>query len=76
MINSIIPVISMMIGFYFGFKIGNVSDKPKFESPVKKIKENIENNKTEKKTKKDKKVLEQYIENIDNYPNNQQRIKE
>lgn len=75
MINSIIPIICLILGFYFGFKIGKEKEIPTI-NPVKIVKEEVEQAKEEKKSKKEKEILEQYIENLDNYPNNQKKIKE
>ena len=75
MFYSILPVITLIIGFYFGFRIGKEKEIPKV-NPIETIKENVEIAKEEKKAKKDKKILDQYIENLDNYPNNQKPIKE
>lgn len=78
MINIILyitPIITLIVGFYFGFKIGKEKEIPEI-NPVKIVKENIEQAKEEKETKKEREILEQYMENIDNYPRNQIRIKE
>lgn len=75
MINSIIPIICLILGFYFGFRIGKEKEIPTI-NPVKIVKEEVEQAKEEKKSKKEKEILEQYIENLDNYPNNQKKIKE
>ena len=80
MINVILyitPIITLIVGFYFGFRIGKDKDIPKVEvNPLKIVKENIEQAKEEKESKKEREILEQYMENIDNYPRNQIRIKE
>ena len=80
MINVILyitPIITLIVGFYFGFRIGKDKDIPKVEvNPLKIVKEEIEQAKEEKETKKEREILEQYMENIDNYPKNQIRIKE
>lgn len=79
MINVILyitPIITLIVGFYFGFKIGKDKEIPEIKNPVKVVKENIEQAKEEKETKKEREILEQYMENIDNYPRNQIRIKE
>lgn len=78
MINVILyitPIITLLVGFYFGFRIGKDKEIPEI-NPVKVVKENIEQAKEEKETKKEREILEQYMENIDNYPRNQIRIKE
>ena len=78
MINVILyitPIITLIVGFYFGFKIGKEKEIPEI-NPVKIVKENIEQAKEEKESKKEREILEQYMENIDNYPRNQIRIKE
>lgn len=69
--NTVLPVITMITGFYFGFRIGKDKEIPEVKTP-KKI---IEEYKEEKKEKETKKQLETYIANIDNYPNNQKEIR-
>ena len=58
MFYSILPVITLIIGFYFGFRIGKEKEIPKV-NPIETIKENVEIAKEEKKAKKDKKILDQ-----------------
>lgn len=72
LISQIIPVLSFAIGFCFGFYIKTEKKLPEVKSPGKIIKEHKE----EKETEHKRDVLEQYLENIDNYPNNQKDIKE
>lgn len=75
--NTLLPIVTLIVGFYFGFRIGKDKEIPEVEvNPVKIVKEEIEQAKEEKKAKQEKEVLEQYIENIDNYPHNQVKIKE
>jgi len=75
MINTILPVICLIIGFYFGFKIGKEKEIPTI-NPVKIVKEEVKQAKEEKKHEREKEVFEQYLENLDSYPNNQKKIKE
>ena len=70
-IFQILPIITFMIGFSFGFTIKRDDKLP--EINPKKI---IEEHKKEVKAEHDKAVLEQYLDNIDNYPYNQKEIKE
>lgn len=72
LISQIIPIISFVIGFYFGFSIKKEDKLPEFKTPIQKIEEI----KQEKKEKKKKDILDQYMDNLDNYPNNQKQIKE
>ena len=69
-VNTILPVITMIIGFYFGFRIGKDKEIPEVKTP----KQIIEDYKEEKKEKKTKKQLDKYIANIYNYPHNQQEV--
>ena len=72
LINSILPVISMIIGFYFGFKI----DKTKEIPEIKTIPKIIEEKKQEKEKEKKQNKMTKYLMNIENYPNNQIDIEE
>jgi hypothetical protein len=65
----------LIIGFYFGFKIGKEKEIPTI-NPVKIVKEEVKQAKEEKKHEREKEVFEQYLENLDSYPNNQKKIKE
>lgn len=67
----ILPCLALSIGFYFGYKIGK-QQEIKISTPA----QVIEKRKEEKKEKHEKDVLNQYIANLDNYPNNQVSIKE
>lgn len=69
LIYTILPIITLIVGFYFGFKIGKQNEIPKVE--IKTPKKIIDDCKKEKKTQKDNEELEQYLANIDNFPNNQ-----
>ena len=73
--NTLLPIISLIVGFYFGFRIGKEKEIPTI-NPVKIVKQEVKQAKEEKKATKEKETLNQYIENIDNYPNNQKEIKE
>lgn len=72
LIYTILPIVSFIIGFSFGFTIKRDDKLPELKTP----KQIIEDKKTEKKIEQKKKVLDQYLENIDNYPNYQKDIKE
>ena len=72
LIYTLMPIITFMIGFSFGFSIKRDNKLPEIKTPAKIIQEHKE----EKKQEQDRRVLEQYIENIDNYPYNQKDIKE
>lgn len=72
LIYTILPIITMMIGFYFGFNLKKEDKLPKLKSP----KEIIEEKKEAKKEKQEINELATYLENIDNYPYKQKEIKE
>lgn len=72
LIYTILPVITFMIGFSFGFSIKRNDKLPEIKTP-KKI---IEEHKEEKKQEQNRAVIEQYLSNIDNYPYNQKDIEE
>lgn len=74
LIYTIMPIVSLMVGFYFGYKIGKDHEIPKVE--VKTPGKIIEEHKEKKKEKKETEELEQYLSNIDNFPRNQKRFKE
>lgn len=67
LIYTILPIITMIIGFYFGFNIKKTDELPEIKTPMK----IIEEKKEEKKIKAKKTETEKYLENIENYPYNQ-----
>ena len=71
LIIEILPIIAFIIGFSFGFSVKRNDKLPEI-NPVKIVKEKKEEIIQEKK----KSQMEQYLENIDNYPYNQKDIKE
>ena len=77
LIYTILPIIALMIGFYFGYKIGKDKEIPKVElNPVKVIAKNVEDKREREQAKKDAEEIDAYLSNLDNYPNNQIRFKE
>lgn len=72
LIFQLLPIVTFMIGFSFGFSIKRDDKLPEIKSP-KKI---IEERKKEKEEERKRNITEQYLENIDNYPYNQKDIKE
>ncbi len=68
-IRELIPITIFVIGFFMGFKIGKDKELPEI-NPVKVI----ENKVNELEAKKEISELEEYLENIENYPNNQRRF--
>lgn len=72
LIYTILPIITMIIGFCFGFSIKKTDELPKVKTPV----EIIEEHREKAKLKKEATNLDIYMENIDNYPYNQKTIKE
>lgn len=68
--NTVLPVITMIAGFYFGFRIGKDKEIPKVKTPM----QAINDYKEEKKEKETEKQYNTYLENIDNYPYDQQEV--
>lgn len=71
-IFMILPTIMFIVGFYLGVSIKINEKLPEIKTPM----QIIEEKKVENKEKKEKEVMDLYLENIDNYPNNQKEIKE
>jgi hypothetical protein len=77
LIYTILPIIALIVGFYFGYKIGKDKEIPKVElNPVKVIAKNVEDKREREQAKKDAEEIDTYLSNLDNYPNNQIRFKE
>lgn len=72
LISQIIPIIAFVVGFSFGFSIKKDDKLPDIKTPGQKFEEL----KAQKKEKKNKEILDQYMDNLDNYPYNQKQIKE
>ena len=74
LIYTLLPIIALMIGFYFGYRIGKDKEIPrvKIKTPV----QIIEEHKEKKQEKIENEEIDQYLSNIDNFPNNQRRFKE
>lgn len=71
LIYTILPVITLIAGFYMGLSIH--TDKPiEVKGPVEIMKEK----KKSKEKEKSVQVLEQYLQNLDEYPNNQKKFEE
>ena len=73
-IYMIMPIITMIMGFYFGYRIGKDKELPKVE--IKTPVQIIEEHKEKKQEKIENEEIDQYLSNIDNFPNNQRRFKE
>ena len=71
LIYTILPIITMIIGFYFGFRIRKDDEFPKVKTPA----EIVNEHKEKVKVKKEQTKTDAYLENIDNYPYNQKEIK-
>ena len=71
LIYTILPIISFIIGFSFGFTIKIDEKLPEIKILTQIIKKKEE----EKKAEQKKKALDQCLENIDNYPYNQKYIR-
>lgn len=71
-VYQIIPIISFMVGFYFGFTIKQEGKPPEIKTP----REIIREKKEERKEEKNREILSQYLDNIESYPYNQKDIKE
>ena len=77
LIYTLLPIVALMIGFYFGYRIGKDKEIPKVElNPVKVIAKNVEDKRDREQAKKDEEEINTYLSNLDNYPNNQIRFKE
>ena len=77
LIYTILPIIALIVGFYFGYRIGKDKEIPKVElNPVKVIAKNVEDKREREQAKKDAEEIDTYLSNLDNYPNNQIRFKE
>lgn len=72
LIYTILPIVTMIIGFVFGFNIRKEDKLPEVKAPT----EIIEEHRQKKKSKKEQDIKESYLENIENYPYNQKDIKE
>lgn len=72
-IYTILPVISMIIGFYFGYRLGKDKEIPQIEikNPVEIVEDIMEKH----ESKEFNNDLEDFMTNLDNYPNNQKKIK-
>lgn len=78
LIYTLLPIVALMIGFYFGYRLGKDKELPKVEikTPVQVITEKIEEKREKEQAKKDEEEINTYLSNLDNYPNNQIRFKE
>ena len=72
-ISTILPIIAMMIGFYFGYRIGKDKEIP--EVTIKTPTEIVEEMKENKEVRDFDRDLQDFMTNIDNYPYNQKEIK-
>lgn len=72
-ISTILPIIAMMIGFYFGYRIGKDKEIP--EVTIKTPTEIVEEMKESREVREFDKDLQDFMTNIDNYPYNQKEIK-
>lgn len=72
LIYTILPTISLIVGFYIGFTVKKQDKLPEIKTPTKIIKEK----KQQREEEKEVEILNAYMENIDNYPDNQKDIKE
>ena len=71
LIYTILPIVTLIIGFYFGFNLKKTNELPEIKTPVK----IIEEKKEQAQIKQKQNELETYMQNIDNYPNNQKDFK-
>lgn len=79
LISQVIAILYICIGFYFGYKIGKEQRLPKYRSIrkiIKDTKQEIKQEKEEEKIENEVSIMEQYMQNINNYPNNQKDIVE
>lgn len=78
-IYQFFTILCLCIGFYFGYTIGKTQRLPQYKSVRKIIRERkkeIEREEKEKELETKYSITEQYLENINNYPNNQKEIVE
>ena len=73
LVYVIMPIIAMMIGFYFGYRIGKDKEIP--EVTIKTPTEIVEEMKENREVREFDKDLQDFMTNIDNYPYNQKEIK-
>lgn len=78
-IYTILPIITLIMGFYFGYRIGKDKEIPKVE--IKTPTEIIQQHKEKKeervkraRQKEEERELESYLGNLDRYPYNQEKI--
>lgn len=74
LIYTILPIVCLITGFYFGFKIGKTEDIP---SVPEKIRHSIKTAKEENEKKKEGEKLSKALRNLDNYdgtPTSQEEI--
>ena len=77
LIYTILPIITLIVGFYFGYRIGKDKEIPKVElNPVKAIVKNVEDKREREQAKKDEQEINDYLSNLDNFPHNQIKFKE
>ena len=76
-VYTILPIITLIVGFYFGFRIGKDKEIPKVKTRVQIVEEHKEKKEARKrreKQKEDEQELEAYLGNLDRYPYNQEKI--
>lgn len=78
-VYMIMPVITLIMGFYFGFRIGKDKEIPKVEikTPTEIIEEHKDKKdaiKRKEQQKKEEAELEAYLGNLNRYPYNQVKI--
>lgn len=73
LVYVIMPIVAMMIGFYFGYRIGKDKEIP--EVTIKTPTEIVEEIKENREIKDFDRDLQDFMGNIDNYPYNQKQIK-
>ncbi len=64
LINTILPIVCLSAGFYFGFKIGKTSEIPKVPEELKHPIKTAKETKREKETEEE---LSKALRNLDNY---------
>lgn len=69
--ERMLPIVTMMIGFYFGFYLKGKEEFPKIKTP----KQVLEEKKKQVEVKEQESELKQYLENLENYPNFQRDFK-
>ncbi len=67
LIYTILSIVCLSAGFYFGFKIGKFSDFPKVPEEIKHPMRLVKKKKEENRQEKEEEELSKALRNLDNY---------